>query len=346
MWKRTVAVTFLVGLSLLLGSRLTAETPVGPRRWITDYSLARREAERLGLPLVVHFHASWCGPCQQMEAETLSKPEVLSQLGTKFIGVKIDNDENYELVQGFRVDSLPSDIIVAPDGRIMARTSGYRPQRSYLATLHQWGDAFPKERAEAIAKLTPNSTVTPEASKPDEKTGKGFPMSELNPMNLFTNKFKPNPQPETKSEPSSTQSQQAESTVAKTESPTSDNPLIGLDGYSPVGVKRLKTWVKGRPEYSMNYQGVLYYMSDANELAQFRADPNLYAPQLLGCDPVEFTMTREAHQGSVQYAALFDGKLYLFGSIDSRNRFKVDPDRYINVRVALRADDIIGTRLR
>lgn len=323
--------TLLVIVSVFIGQRLTAETTDGPRRWLTDYNVARHEAERLGLPLVIHFGATWCGPCLQMERETLNSPELMKQLGTKFIGVKIDNDEQYELVKAFRVESLPTDLIVAPDGRIVARTSAYRSQSSYLASMNQWSGAFQKERQQALAKLQPQP-VRPETNP----TQTGVPTPTTTPKASFVAKS-------TKPDPELPPSQ----VVTKpTPTETEQNPLVGLDGYSPVAVKRGKQWIKGRPDLTVTYQGVVYYLADANEVRLFNASPERYAPKLLGCDPVELYQSDRAVQGSVEYGAFFDGELYLFGSLDSRNQFKFDPERYTKVRTVLRSDEILGTRLR
>lgn len=325
--------TLLVTLSAFIGQTLTAQTAStsteGPRQWISDYAQARHEAERLGLPLVIHFGATWCGPCQQMERETLNTPEVMKQLGVKFIGVKIDNDEQYELVKAFGVESLPTDMIVSPDGRIVAKTSAYRSSADYLASMKQWSGAFQKERQTAIAKLQPPVV------KPDPQSS---PMPSVNPMNdsaFIAKTTRPTtPPPPTESETNATKVAQGE------------NLLVGLDGYSPVAVKQTKQWIKGQSNLTVTYQGVVYYMASNEEVRLFKANPERYSPRLLGCDPVELYRSSRAVQGSVEYGAFFDGELYLFGSLESRNQFKFAPQRYTNVQTAVRSDDIVGTRLR
>jgi thiol-disulfide isomerase/thioredoxin len=148
----------LLGISLITGSWLVssrADSTSGPTQWMTDYSQARNESRRLGLPLVIHFSATWCGPCRQMDRETLHSPALMKLLGTKVLALKIDSDANPGLVDLFRVDALPSDIIVGPDGRIVARNGGYQTQRQYLATLGHWSGQFQNERNEALARLQP-----------------------------------------------------------------------------------------------------------------------------------------------------------------------------------------------
>ena len=56
---------------------------------------AAREADTL---VLAYAHAEWCGFCRQLEAETLSNPEVRERL-EDFTLLKIDTDEQGELAQ-------------------------------------------------------------------------------------------------------------------------------------------------------------------------------------------------------------------------------------------------------
>ena len=84
--------------------------------WHDDFEEAVQEAARLGLPMVAHFHAKWCGPCQQMEEKVLHTTEVTKVLGLRVVGVKIDVDHNPDLITRFNVEALPTDIYIASDG--------------------------------------------------------------------------------------------------------------------------------------------------------------------------------------------------------------------------------------
>ncbi len=139
----------------------------GPARWLHSYGQGRQLARDLGLPLIVHFHASWCGPCQQMERETLSSKQLLGQFGRQVIGVKIDSDEEPGLTEAFRVDALPCDIVIAPDGLIVDRNSGYQGRSEYMAMVTKMSGRFRDERAAAIARLQKPAPSLP-ATKPNQ----------------------------------------------------------------------------------------------------------------------------------------------------------------------------------
>jgi thioredoxin 1 len=62
------------------------------------------EADR---PVVVDFHADWCGPCHQM-APVLER--LADELGDEVSFVKLDVDASPELAVAYRVSSIPTII--------------------------------------------------------------------------------------------------------------------------------------------------------------------------------------------------------------------------------------------
>lgn len=284
----------------------------GPNQWIHKYSKARKLSRELGLPVIVHFHASWCGPCKQMERETLSSRQLKSHLGKSFIGVKIDSDQEPGLVEAFRVESLPSDIVIAPGGRIVGRTAGYQSQKQYIATVQKWQRFLLSDRQKAIIAIEQKNNA---AKAPKSTT----PNLAQRPMPIRPLQVQPTPQPAPKR-------------------------IVGLDGYSPVQLKQSRRWIRGNAKFSATHDGIVYHLSTAAELRTFLGAPHRYAPRMLGCDPVELWKSDRAIAGSVEFGAFFENELFLFTSINSRNEFKRDPARYVRMRHVLRADNIQGAK--
>lgn len=318
----------------------------GPRQWLHDYGQGRELARELGLPLIVHFHASWCGPCRQMERETLASKQLLGQFGNQILGVKVDSDEKPGLVEAFHVDALPCDIVIAPDGLIVERNSGYQARSQYLTMVTRMSGRFTDERAAAIARLQAPTPSLPTA-KPSQPATRPKPQPIVpDSRNLAANppQTSRKKRPESRQETTRPRPVAQPSTIPPTEA--ANTPLVGLDGYCPVHIKTRREWIKGNPQFSTTWQGVVYNFASAVDLKAFQSAPQKYAPRMLGCDPVELWTTERAVQGSVEYGAFFNGDLFLFVSAASRNQFKVAPDRYVQLRHAFRADDVIGTRLR
>jgi thioredoxin-like negative regulator of GroEL len=85
-------------------------------------------------PTVVHFSASWCGPCTQVRRVVDQVCDSLEQVAH----VEIDMDANPGAARRLSVLSLPTTFIFDADGRQRYRTSGVPKAddlRSALAPL-------------------------------------------------------------------------------------------------------------------------------------------------------------------------------------------------------------------
>ena len=71
-------------------------------------------------PTVVHFSASWCGPCTQVRRVVDQVCDDLDQVAH----VEIDMDANPEAARRLSVLSLPTTFIFDADGRQRYRTAG------------------------------------------------------------------------------------------------------------------------------------------------------------------------------------------------------------------------------
>ncbi len=119
--------------------------------WGTNYAQAWRRAKDLNRPVLLHFHATWCGPCRQMERDVLNTPLVLRELSASCVAVKIDCDEQPALVQRFRIESLPCDVLVMPDRKIHYINSGFVTAGEYSSLISRFTKAKSEARVEVSA---------------------------------------------------------------------------------------------------------------------------------------------------------------------------------------------------
>ncbi|MEM9328406.1 MAG: thioredoxin [Bacteroidota bacterium] len=86
-----------------------------------------------GRPVLVDFHATWCGPCHT-QAPILK--QVSAELGEKTRIVKIDVDKNQILAQQYQVRSIPT-LILFKNGKPVWRHSGVAQKRQLVSLIKQ-----------------------------------------------------------------------------------------------------------------------------------------------------------------------------------------------------------------
>lgn len=87
-----------------------------------------------GLPLVVDFSATWCGPCRQF-APTFEK--VSAQYKGKAEFMSIDIDEHPELATQYEIEAVPTIIIISAKGELLNKFVG-------VPNIHEFTNAIEK----------------------------------------------------------------------------------------------------------------------------------------------------------------------------------------------------------
>jgi YHS domain-containing protein/thiol-disulfide isomerase/thioredoxin len=121
-----------------------------------------------------------------------------------------------------------------------------------------------------------------------------------------------------------------------TSAPATASPHpVGLDGYCPVTLAEQATWSEGRAQWGVQHRGRTYLFAGANEQQRFLTNPDRYAPALSGDDPVLAFEAGDQIPGQRRYGVTYQGRIYLFSSLDTRSRFAANPQAYASrVRMA------------
>jgi thiol-disulfide isomerase/thioredoxin len=109
-------------------------------------------SESTSQPVLLDFHAEWCGPCQKMRRAV----QTLTEQGYPVKSVDIDQEP--ELAARYRVHEVPTFVVLDGAGRVLARTKGSQP----AAELARFYNA-------AVARVQPPSNSNAHAAAADDE---------------------------------------------------------------------------------------------------------------------------------------------------------------------------------
>jgi thioredoxin 1 len=86
------------------------------------------------LPVLIDFHADWCGPCKML-APILK--EVKEELGEAIKVIKIDVDKNQLLAAKYQVRGVPT-MMLFKNGKQVWRQSGVLQKNDIISIIKQY----------------------------------------------------------------------------------------------------------------------------------------------------------------------------------------------------------------
>ncbi|MDB5384562.1 MAG: Thioredoxin [Planctomycetaceae bacterium] len=292
-WRLVVPVL----LTLVAAAQMcSAKSNLGPA-WKRSYQEAEAEARRLDRPLLLHFGATWCGPCKQMEAQVLNSAEVRRALKDYVVAVKIDIDEHPEIAQRYGVDSVPADVIISPTGAILdPKSVGGQTREAYVAKLIGSGQRYLASRQTTPlppVNSDPVPPVAPVKKNPDPPKELVIAMDGYCPVTLWRTRQW------TKGNKAHGADYQGVRFYFQTRVDRDDfiaDPsryapqLLGCD---PVLLHETERAIAGTPKYAAYFDGDLYLFADVNHRNRFKAAPEQFThTRHVNLDEVEHTDTR------------------------------------------------------
>jgi len=106
--------------------------------------------------------------------------------------------------------------------------------------------------------------------------------------------------------------------------------LQGLKGFCPVQLREHRELRDAQPQFSAEYDGVVYNCCSQAALQKFMAKPYLYAPAAGGRDVLRVAAGDGQPGGSLDHAVWYRDRLYLFQSPESLQTFVAAPARFVS----------------
>ena len=82
-------------------------------------------------PVIVDFHAVWCGPCK---TQSPILKQVAEELGERVKVIKIDVDQNPEIASRYQIQSVPT-LMIFKNGVIKHKQAGVHSKAQLMSIL-------------------------------------------------------------------------------------------------------------------------------------------------------------------------------------------------------------------
>lgn len=106
-------------------------------KWYDSIEEALTVARRTNRMVLVHFTATWCGPCRMIERDVYAKDEFKAAAGRSFVLAKIDIDENPDIARQYQVSAVPNIKFLSANGDVVHEHLGYVPLDRFLAIMDE-----------------------------------------------------------------------------------------------------------------------------------------------------------------------------------------------------------------
>jgi thiol:disulfide interchange protein len=131
-WVLWAILLILVALVYFNSRRTASVASAVP--WEKNLQTALDKARQSHRPILLKFHAVWCGPCQAMEREVYTRKDVADALAN-WIAVSIDGDQEPQIMNHYNVEAFPTLVMLDAAGKEIFRYEGYMEAEQLIRTI-------------------------------------------------------------------------------------------------------------------------------------------------------------------------------------------------------------------
>jgi YHS domain-containing protein len=103
-------------------------------------------------------------------------------------------------------------------------------------------------------------------------------------------------------------------------------------------------WREGKEEFQATWDGKRYWFASRRAKQRFLSTPEPYIPAFGGACVVSHQDRDRQVAGSIQHAALYEGRLYLFAGAAQKTAFQENPSAYAEVDLAYQGKCVVTQR--
>ena len=326
--------------ALLILGMASAAVGQSPVHWQWNLDTAKQLAAQSNRLVLVHFWAEWCGPCQAMEHSVFSRPDVAAAMERDYVPCRLNLDQFPSTANQYGVTKIPTDVILTPQGRMVARFVGAADVSQYLDRIGRVAATAHGDSSRVAAQIPGGPATGPAGPTPgpaaDAASGEfcrtNAPLSthpQISPVNP--------PYAGQSHYPELAQGPQAQAGLAPrgAQQPPPD-AQAQFAAQTPMGSRGTAGSPAGSQSSSPPGQPGNALLGQASPRVEL--PPGCPPLALDGYCPVQLTENERWVLGDRRWGVIHEGRTYLFAGPDEQNRFLADPTRYAPV---FAGDDVV-----
>jgi YHS domain-containing protein/thioredoxin-like negative regulator of GroEL len=320
--------------------------------WRSNLDTAKIEATQSGKLVLLHFYTTTCGPCRMLDQNVFSQPQIGDDIERNYVPVKINAEESSAIAAAYRIERVPSEIVLNSQGNVVASLSCPQSPNEYASQLSNLADHYrqrtnpsggatqapvqaayaglqvgqytqqaaatqPQAAQQALA--SPAATSNPYATQstgysPTASHAYGNPSVALAGTQQVQATLPPNAMP-------NSYRQQADPIQQSTQQATVATP--------PAVQQQVVTNPNVAPAQVANPGA---QVNPASHMSVARQLPNGAPPLAFdGYCPVALRTNHKWVAGNAQFGAIHRGRTFLFMGEEQRQQFLANPDAYCPV---------------
>ena len=185
---RTFKSAVLLGCLTILAVPASAQDSI---RWVSDWRIARNRAQAENRLVLLHFWSDTCVPCKRLERNVFNRGDVARAITSVYIPVKINIDQSPQLRQFYKVESVPYDIIVDPNGKVLRRQNSPPDANEYITLLDTAKSQYYAHANPSVAQTQPASLGQRSPQASPVNPGNGFATQPPNSTGTRSSSFRP-----------------------------------------------------------------------------------------------------------------------------------------------------------
>jgi thioredoxin 1 len=358
----------LVGVLLAAAVAVCPGIEAAEIPWSTDIEQSLQQAAAGNQLVLMEFTADWCVFCKKMEKNTFTNANVAQRISRNFVAVRVDADQNKDLVKDLGIKGLPAILVVSPDLKVVERISGFQTAEALIPKLDAITAAHASQNRPPAMARTQNApqrqldspvqqkqfeppSTAPSRPTPGELQFEAITQEEAprvgarRPAAATRNPVFEAPE-FAQPEPAVTKTPNADAesffkTISRKQeqrnaAPAPAAPSFG--GLCIVSAVDDRELINGKSSSQLNYKGRTLYFSSIENKERFQASPANYWPMLDGACAMTLLQDERQVEGSLEFAAVYRKRIWLFTSQSAMQEFLRDPADAAEEAVELAAE--------